>query len=322
MTTLVTGGTGYIGSHVVRLLVERGGDTVVVDDVVTGDARRIGDVPLVRADLGNSESVETLVDVIKRYNVDEVVHFAARKQVAESVERPSWYYSQNVGSLANVLLAVEKCNISRVVFSSSAAVYGNAGSESLTERSPTEPINPYGMTKLIGERMLADAAAAHGLGAVSLRYFNVAGAGWPDLGDRAILNLVPMVFERLDADEPPLIFGDDYDTPDGTCVRDFVHVRDLADAHVAVLDALQKGTVRSPVFNVGTGGGTSVRQIIETALRVSGSQQSAVVRGRRPGDPSSVIADTRLIENELGWTHKLGIEAIVASAWQSWVANR
>lgn len=321
MTVLVTGGTGYIGSHVVRLLTERGQEVVVVDDVVTGDARRIGDVPLVRADLASQESVDLLTDVIKRYDIDEIVHFAARKQVAESVLRPSWYYAQNVGSLANVLLAMEECDVARIVFSSSAAVYGNAGADRLTESSPTAPINPYGMTKLIGERMLSD-AAANGLQAVSLRYFNVAGAGWSDLGDRAILNLVPMVFERLDAGQSPLIFGDDYDTPDGTCVRDFVHVRDLADAHVAVLDALKAGTVRSPVFNVGTGGGTSVRQIIETAIRVSGSEETASVRDRRPGDPSSVIADTRLIGEELGWSHKLGIEEIVASAWQSWTANR
>ena len=322
MTTLVTGGTGYIGSHVVRLLQARGRKVIVLDDVVTGNARRIGDVPLVRVDLASSEAAGVLDEVIRTHNVREVVHFAGRKQVLESVQRPSWYYWQNVGSLANVLLAMERNDVSRIVFSSSAAVYGNAESASLTESSPTAPMNPYGMTKLIGERMLTDAAAASGLAAVSLRYFNVAGAGWPDLGDRAVLNLVPMVFERLDAGESPLIFGDDYATGDGTCVRDYVHVLDLADAHVAVLDKLAAGEVRHPVFNVGTGKGTSVREVIETAIRVSGARCTPTVRERRAGDPDSVIASTQLIESEIGWRHKLGVEEIVTSAWQSWDANR
>jgi UDP-glucose 4-epimerase len=188
--------------------------------------------------LAHSSSVDALASFLTKHSVDAVIHFAARKQVGESVAMPAWYFSENVGGLANVLLALERAGVSSIIFSSSAAVYGDARGD-VSESAPKEPTSPYGETKLVGEWLLSSAAAAQGLDAISLRYFNVAGAGWPELGDKMALNLVPMVFERLDAQESPRIFGDDYNTPDGTCVRDYVHVMDLAEAHVAALDALR-----------------------------------------------------------------------------------
>jgi UDP-glucose 4-epimerase len=208
--------------------------------------------------------------------------------------------------------------VDRIIFSSSSAVYGDARGD-VPESAPKVPTSPYGETKLAGEWLVSTAVAAQGLDAISLRYFNVAGAGWPDLGDTMALNLVPMVFERLDAHESPRIFGDDYDTPDGTCVRDYVHVMDLAEAHVAALDALtaQAGVTggRHRVFNVGTGEGTSVREMIDVILRVSGAPHGAEVVARRPGDPAMVTAEVAAIAGQLGWRASRTVVDIVESAW-------
>ena len=201
-----------------------------------------------------------------------------------------------------MLLAMADAKVDQLVFSSSAAVYGDAAGEPLPETSQTVPVSPYGETKLVGEWLVADGARSQGLKAMSLRYFNVAGAGSPELGDPAVLNLVPMVFERLDAGESPRIFGDDYPTDDGTCIRDYIHVADLAVAHVAALDALAAQTdAGHRVYNVGTGAGTSVREMVDLILEVSGSSLTPEVLPRRPGDPASVTADPRKINEELGW---------------------
>ncbi|TFC27301.1 UDP-glucose 4-epimerase GalE [Cryobacterium sp. TMT1-3] len=317
MTTLVTGGTGYIGAHVVRLLRERGGDVVVVDDVLTGIRGRIGSVPLVEMDLARSSAPAMLESVMRDYDVKQVVHFAGRKQVAESVLRPAWYFQQNVGSLANLLMAMEKADVSRVVFSSSAAVYGTSEGPSLSEGTPQHPVNPYGESKLIGEWLISDAVVSQALRASSLRYFNVAGSGWPELGDTAALNLVPMVLERLDQGLSPLIFGDDYDTEDGTCVRDYIHVLDLAEAHLVALDSLKIGPARNDIYNVGTGIGSSVRDMINQIIARSGSVVIPEVRDRRLGDPAVVVADPRAISAATGWVAKRGLAEIVNSAWDS-----
>jgi UDP-glucose 4-epimerase len=318
MTILVTGGAGYIGAHVVRLLVERGDRVHIVDDLVTGIAARNPGVPLTQMNVATTEAVHKLTELFRTQTIDAVIHFAARKQVGESVAKPAWYFAENIGGLASVLLAMEAAGVSKFIFSSSASVYGDA-SGGVTEASPTRPTNPYGETKLMGEWLLNDVVAAHSLDAISLRYFNVAGAGSPDLGDAMALNLVPMVFERLDRNESPRIFGDDYDTPDGTCVRDYVHVTDLAEAHIAALDALDLGMSRHRVYNVGTGIGTSVREMVDVILEVSGAPQRAEVMARRPGDPARVVGVVDRIAQDLGWRSRLTVRDIVESAWAAHV---
>lgn len=316
MSILVTGGAGYIGSHVVRLLLERGDVVVVVDDLSSGVLDRVPEVAVRRIDLADPTSRDELTDVLREHEVDAVVHFAAKKRVPESVERPAWYYEQNVGSLANLLQSMAAAEVDRIVFSSSAAVYGAAAGSALTEDHSTVPINPYGRTKLVGEWLLEDAVRSDGLRASSLRYFNVAGTGWPELADTAVLNLVPMVFERIDAGMPPLVFGDDYDTPDGSCIRDFVHVRDLADAHLVALDSLV-GSAGHRTYNVGTGRGTSVIEMVEAILEAAGSDLRPEIRPRRAGDPAAVVADVGRIARELGWRASRTLDDIVRSAWEA-----
>jgi UDP-glucose 4-epimerase len=321
--TLVTGGTGYIGSHVFKLLSDRGDDVVIVDDLLTGDRNRVPGVPVVELDLHDPSSVAKVAALLDEHEIDSVVHFAGRKQVLESVHRPAWYYQQNLGGLANLLIAMETAKVTRLVFSSSAAVYGATEGEAITEDDRATPINPYGETKLIGEQMIARATAAFPLDAVSLRYFNVAGAGTPDLGDRAVLNLVPMVFEKIDQGEQPVIFGDDYSTPDGTCIRDYIHVQDLAEAHIAVLDHLgKKNDTGHEVFNVGTGTGTSVKEMVSAILSVSNSSLEPKISPRREGDPAWVVASPDRIASTVGWTSRLGLQEIVESAWQAHELHR
>ena len=313
---LVTGGAGYIGSHIVRLLAARGDGVFVADDLVNGIRERIPDVPLLELDLARDGATEALTALIRAENVDAVIHLAARKAVGESVARPIWYYRENVVGLATVLEAMAAAGISRLVFSSSAAVYGDA-TGIVAESAPAVPASPYGSTKLIGEWLISDTARSSDLRAISLRYFNVAGAGWPELGDRSVANLVPMVFERIDEGLPPRIFGGDFPTPDGTCVRDYVHVLDLAEAHLAALDNIDALGDGHRVFNVGTSIGTSVREMVDAILAASGSGLKAEVVGRREGDPAELVAAPNLIGNQLGWHARFGLDEIVDSAWQS-----
>jgi len=322
MSILVTGGAGYIGAHVVRALREAGNDVVVVDDLSTGRAERVGDVPLVELDLAADGASEGLRDVIARFDVDGVVHLAAKKQVGESVARPDWYHEQNVGGLETLLAAMRAGGVERLVFSSSAAVYGEPPSGLVGEADATEPINPYGATKLAGERLAAAAGAEWGLRHVSLRYFNVAGAGAPDLGDPAVLNLVTIVFDLLDQGRAPRIFGADYPTPDGTCIRDYVHVQDLAEAHAVALDYLDRPEREHAVFNVGTGTGGSVREVLAAVRRATGNDTEAEVVARRPGDPAELIARVDRIADALGWRARFDLDDAVASAWEAWRRDR
>jgi len=312
---VVTGGAGYIGAHVVRLLTTQGCDVIVLDDLSFGRADRIGSARLVTLDLAMTTNLGPLTDALA--GADAVIHLAARKQVGESMSRPAWYYQQNVGGMAQLLLAMEAAGVRKLVYSSSAATYGMPDVGVVTEDTPLRPINPYGETKVVGEQMAGAAARAWGLSVVSLRYFNVAGAGWPDLGDPAVLNLVPMVFEPLSAGEPPRIFGDDHPTPDGTCVRDYVHVMDLAEAHLTALKAMDDGGTHA-IFNVGTGRGYSVREVVAEVFRASGLVVPPVVCPRREGDPALLIADPTRIRLALGWEASRGLEEIVASAWAAW----
>lgn len=316
------GGAGYIGAHVVRLLQERGDNVVVVDDLSYGTADRVGDAKLVVLDVADTSSRETLLNTMVDEDVTAVIHFAARKQVGESVERPAWYYQQNVGGLANVMLAMENAGVQQMIFSSSAAVYGMPPVEVVEEDIEKHPINPYGETKLIGEWMMANCERAWGLRWVGLRYFNVAGSGWDDLGDPATLNLIPMVFDRLARNENPKIFGTDYPTPDGTCIRDYIDVLDLAKAHVAALDKIASGDdMTYHVYNVGTGKGTSVREIVETIRDVTGIDFIVDEVDRRAGDPPQLIGDASRITKDLDWHAARGVREIVESAWSAWQAG-
>lgn len=315
MSVLVTGGLGYIGSHIVRVLQEQGDDVVIIDDYSEGVEARVAAAPITRLDLAARDSCSEIATVMRTSGVTSVVHLAARKRVDESLTRPLWYYSQNLGALWNVLAAMIEVGVRDIVFSSSAAVYGVTDGRAVTETTAASPVNPYGSSKLAGEMMLRAAAQAHELRATSLRYFNVGGAGWPDLGDTSTSNLIPMVFERIEAGLAPLIYGDDYDTADGTCVRDFVHVSDLAQAHVAALHYLQSGPHVEPVFNVGTGVGTSVRGVIAGVGAVASRLLIPEIGPRRVGDPASVVAAVERIQGVLGWKAQLGIQEIIGSAW-------
>lgn len=317
MTVLVIGGAGYIGAHVVRLLQQRGDGVLVVDDLSTGDATRIDEAEFVQLDISREAAADALEVLMRDHDVDAVIHFAAKKRVGESVERPAWYASQNIGGMVNVLAAMERSGVRRLVFSSSAAVYGMPEVAAVTEATEPRPINPYGRSKLVGEWLVDDSARAWGLQGANLRYFNVAGAGWSDLGDPAALNLVTMVFERMDLGERPLIFGADYPTPDGTCIRDYVHVLDLAEAHIAALSYVGRGDRPFSTFNVGTGIGISVREVIDRIGTVSGQTLEPMIVDRRAGDPPKLIADATRITEVLGWRAQRAFPEIIESAWRA-----
>ena len=321
MTILVTGGAGYIGAHVVRLLHERGDKVVVVDDLSTGARSRVGDATVIELDVASAGAQEVLAAALREHEVDAVIHFAARKQVGESVERPTYYYQQNVGGLANVLAAMEEVGVHKLVFSSSAATYGMPSVSVVEEKLHAEPINPYGETKLVGEWLGRAASRAWGLKFVALRYFNVAGAGWDDLGDPAVLNLVPMVLDRLERGEQPRLFGDDYPTPDGTCIRDYIHVLDLAKAHIAALQYLTHDTQPFDVFNVGTGTGASVREVLDGLAAASGLTIDPIIEPRRAGDPPQLVGSPERINEVLGWRAEADLEEILDSAWSAWQAG-
>ncbi len=317
MSVLVTGGAGYVGSHIVRLLQERGDEVIVVDDLSTGDAARVSGAELIQLDLAGDDAWQVLTDKMIDQDVDTVIHLAAKKQVPESVKRPAHYYRQNVGGLANVLRAMYDAGVNDIVFASSAAVYADAGAQRISEDDATEPASPYGRTKLIGEQLLSDAKVGWGLNPVSLRAFNTAGAGWPDLAETDAANLIPAVLDRLEGDGTPVVYGDNYQTPDGTAVRDFVHVLDSAQAHIAAMDALRAGTLSGDVFNVGTGRGTSVEQILNEMRGVSGWDFGEVVEVARPGDLGEVIADNTRLTQDLGFTPTRSVGQIVRSAWDA-----
>ena len=317
MSILVTGGAGYIGSHVVRLLQEKGHRVTVIDNLSSGFSGRIGAAKLVELDLAAEAATATLVELIKSESITSVIHLAARKQVGESVTKPEWYFEQNIGGMAHLLEAMRQTKVDKLVFSSSAATYGMPDTDFVNEDFDCKPINPYGQTKLIGEWMTANAARAWGLRAVNLRYFNVAGAGWPELADTATMNLVPIVFAALDAGKSPVVFGTDYDTADGTCVRDYVHVLDLAEAHVTSLDYLNRDTRNHSTFNVGTGKGASVFEVLAEIKRVTKIDFEIDLQPRRPGDPPYLCADVSRIKEHLGWTAKRDLAEIIESAWSA-----
>jgi UDP-glucose 4-epimerase len=317
MTWLVTGGAGYIGAHVVRAMAEAGHRVVVLDDLSTGDPARLpAGVTLVR---GSTLDQPLIASVLREHDVTGVLHIAAKKQVGESVEKPLWYYHENVEGLRVVLEAAAEAGVRRFLLSSSAAVYGMPDVDLVTEETPCRPMSPYGETKLVGEWLVRATGRAHGMGTVSLRYFNVAGAATPELGDPGVFNLVPMVFERLDAGEAPRVFGADYPTPDGTCVRDYIHVSDVAEAHVAAVRRLTEDPDGTDlILNIGRGEGVSVRQMLDVIGEVTGLDTTGEVTSRRAGDPARVVASAERIARELGWKARFNVREMISSAWAGW----
>ena len=324
MATLVTGGAGYVGSHTVVTLHDAGRDVVILDDF-SGASRRAVDAirRLTRSDLsvveGDAGDPDVLDAVFGRHRIDSVVHFAARKSVAESVSEPLGYYRSNLGSVISLAAAAVERGVERLVFSSSAAVYGTSASVPFSEDSPTFPESPYGETKLMGERILADAAAASEMTAVMLRYFNPVGAhpsglmGEDPSGEAA--NLVPRIMEVAAGSRDRLeVFGADYSTVDGTAVRDYVHVMDLAEGHVAALDA-GIAPARSRIFNLGTGSGTTVLQVLAAAEEALGTRIPYEMAERRPGDIEASWADCTRAREELGWQTRRGLAEMLTDHW-------
>ncbi|MFF9378406.1 UDP-glucose 4-epimerase GalE [Streptomyces griseoluteus] len=321
MTWLITGGAGYIGAHVARAMHSAGEDVAVLDDLSAAVPERLpAGIPLVE---GSTLDGDLLKRVFAEHGVTGVVHLAARKQVGESVAEPVRYYRENIGGLATLLDAIADAGVRRLVFSSSAAVYGNPDVDLITEDTPCAPVNPYGETKLAGEWLVRAAGQAHGISTVCLRYFNVAGAAAPELADTGVFNIVPMVFDRLTRDEAPRIFGADYATPDGTCVRDYIHVADLAEAHLAAARRLSEDAPAGDLtLNVGRGEGVSVRELITLIGEVTGDRREPVVEDRRPGDAPRAVASAERAAAELGWRARLGVPEMVASAWAGWQHHR
>jgi UDP-glucose 4-epimerase len=315
MKLLLTGGAGYIGAHVATLAEREGHSVTIVDDLSTGIARRIAS-PLVDIDLAAADSVEKLSTLMGETGFDAVIHLAARKQVGQSVEMPEQYFLDNIGGLANLLLAMREHDVKKLVFSSSAATYGMPSLDLVDEDYPGVPINPYGQTKLVGEWMVKN-AATWGLRGVNLRYFNVAGSESKKLADTAELNLIPIAIAQLKRGERPIVFGTDYPTPDGSCIRDYVHVEDLAKAHLMAVSYLDRPVQEFATFNVGTGHGASVLEVLEELRQASGIEFDEVIADRRPGDPPRLVANTDRIEKVLGFKASFGLKEIVKSAWDA-----
>ncbi|WP_242903099.1 UDP-glucose 4-epimerase GalE [Actinomadura terrae] len=311
MKLLVTGGAGYIGGVVSALLLEAGHEVVVLDDLSTGHEDAVPEgARLVRGTLR-----DTAAEVLGGAGFDAVLHFAAKSLVGESVEKPGLYWNKNLGESLALLEAMRLAGVPRIVFSSTAAVYGEPESTPILETDPTRPTNPYGASKLAIDTTLTEYARLHGIGAVSLRYFNVAGA-YGRQGERHDIetHLIPNVLKTAQGERDAVrLFGEDYPTPDGTCVRDYIHVADLGRAHLLALDACAPGT--HEIFNLGSGTGNSVREVLEVCREVTGREIPVEVAPRRPGDPAVLVASSEKIRSRLGWKVERDLETMVADAW-------
>jgi UDP-glucose 4-epimerase len=314
-TWMVTGGAGYIGAHIVRAFRERGLGSVVLDDLSSGHRGFVpDDVPFVEGSILDTDLVR---GTLREHEVVGVVHVAGFKYAGVSVRRPLHTYDQNVTGTVSVLRAMQDAEVDKVVFSSSAATYGTPDVDTVTERTAVAPESPYGESKLIGEWLLRDQEVAAGLSHTSLRYFNVVGSGTTELYDSSPHNLFPLVLEALLEGRTPQINGDDYPTPDGTCVRDYVHVADLARSHVAAARALTEGTSLERVYNLGSGDGVSVRQIMDAMARVTAIDFTPEIRPRRPGDPARIVASGELAARDLDWRMRHTLDEMVSSAWEA-----
>lgn len=317
MNVLVCGGAGYIGSHTVYELIERGHSVVVVDSLIKGHKAAVHNEA--KFYLGDIRDEEFMDRVFKENNIDAVIDFAAFSLVGESVNEPFKYYENNVYGTLKLLEAMERAGVKKIVFSSTAATYGEPENDIIVESDKTNPTNPYGETKLTVEKMLKWADNAYGIKFVALRYFNAAGAhisGKIGEDHSPETHLIPIILQTaLGQREKMFIFGDDYDTPDGTCVRDYIHVTDLADAHIKALEKLFK-TNESGIYNLGNGKGFSVKEVIEKAKKVTGKEFKVEIEARRSGDPSTLIASSEKAIKELGWKPKFNtLDKIIETAW-------
>jgi UDP-glucose 4-epimerase len=315
VTWLVTGGAGYIGAHIVRSLDAAGLEPVVIDDLSSGHEEFVPKgVPFVRGTILDGGA---LLQAMQDHGVSGVIHVAGFKYAGVSVQRPLHTYEQNVTGTQSVLAAMEAAGVDRIVFSSSAAVYGTPDVDLVTEETPKAPESPYGESKLIGEWLLRDQGVATALRHTSLRYFNVVGSASPELYDSSPHNLFPLVFTALTEGRTPKINGADYDTPDGTCVRDYLHVADLAEAHVAAAKRLDAGESVEPAYNLGSGDGVSVRQIMDAVADVTGIAFTPEIGPRRPGDPARIVASGELAARDLDWRMRHSLREMVSSQWEA-----
>ena len=315
-TILVAGGAGYIGSHMVALLVKRGYEVVVADNLRTGHWQAVKGAR--KMYVGDLRDGAFLHQIFTENKIDGVINFAAYSLVGESVTNPLKYYGNNVEGAVSLLSAMQAHGVDKIVFSSTAAAYGEPEKQPIEEGDRTEPTNPYGATKLAIENMLKWCDCAYNIRYVALRYFNAAGSDTEaGIGEdhNPESHLIPLVMKTALGQRDHIgIFGEDYPTPDGTCVRDYIHVKDLAEAHLLALEYLERGGI-SDVFNLGNGAGYSVREIIETARRITGKEIKAVVEPRRGGDPSVLIASNKKAAEVLGWKPVLGLDQIISDAW-------
>ncbi len=318
MTWMVTGGAGYIGAHVVRAFQAVDIPVVVLDDLSSGHGHFVPeDVPFAQ---GTILDTDLLRGTFREHDVEGVVHTAGFKYAGVSVQQPLHTYEQNVEGTRRLLVAMTDCGVQNIVFSGSAAVFGTPDVDLVTEDTPKAPESPYGESKLIGEWLVAATARVTGLRHTSLRYFNVVGSAYDDVYDTSPHNLVPLVLKALTDGRTPHINGDDYDTPDGTCVRDYLHVGDLADSHVAAARALAEGRQLQPAYNLGSGDGMSVAEIMAAVRRVTGIEFEPEVQARRPGDPDRIVASGAAAARDIGWRMSYTVDEMMASAWKAWSA--
>jgi len=313
---LVTGGAGYIGANLCKVLLDNGFEVRVFDDFSNGLESRLQGMNL-EIQKGNILDRESLS--IAASGVDSVIHLAAKKSVEESVKEPLKYYENNFNGTLNLLAAMATAGVKKVVFSSTAVVYESGGLDALSEGDRKEPLSPYAHSKLLSEEVLSLALQSEGISSISLRYFNVVGAGGAGLGDNARDNLVPKTFASLRAKRSPEIYGDDYSTRDGTCIRDYIHVVDLAESHLMALKALEK-QVMAQAFNVGSGSGYTVKEIMVQIQKSSGIEFIPNLLQRRSGDPESLVANIDKIKEELSWQPRFTLKEMIDSAWQAELA--